>query len=75
MRLMNYGPCSLFIPIAWTFMVFKLRNRSDISEDAKSLAFFSGFVILLVSFLFIAYAIFAPWSRVDWGIGAGDNAQ
>ena len=71
--MMSYGPMALAIPLIWILAVLGLRNRANVSDDAKNAAFWSGVIILGMLSLVVGYAVLSPWFNVDWGIGRGDE--
>jgi hypothetical protein len=64
--LMNYGVAGLVIPLIWIMLVLQVRNRPDISEDMKSVAFISGIILLIGLVIGIGYTVLSPWFTVDW---------
>ena len=66
-QLMNFGPLALAIPIVWIVFVLVLRQRTEVSDDAKSLGFGSGVLILVVLIISISVVILGPWAGVDFG--------
>jgi hypothetical protein len=71
--LMNLGPLALVVPPVWIASVLVLRLRPEVSDDAKSLAFTTGIIILLALGLLMGGAIITPWFGVDFGPRAGAN--
>ena len=69
--LADYGFLALSIPLVWITLVMRLRRRTDISEDAKALAFWSGVVLLIALIVLIGYGTVRPWLNLDFGISDG----
>jgi hypothetical protein len=59
--LMNYGVITLILPLVWSILVLRLRQRPGVSEDVKNLAFFSGILLLIALCGLIGYAVLEPW--------------
>lgn len=59
--LYHYSVLWFAIPIGWSLLALTLRNRPQISDDAKSLVFSLGVILLLTLVVFVVLADVAPW--------------
>ena len=59
--LKEYGILLMILPVSWAIMALTVRSRRGISDDTKSLAFWSGVLLLILLALFMAEADGRPW--------------
>jgi hypothetical protein len=71
--LYRYGVIGLFIPLAWGAAALTLQIRSGVSEDIKTLIFWSGILLLIGLSVFVLYADVSPWLHVMWNKSGGDD--
>jgi hypothetical protein len=57
----RHGFVGLLIPVVWGTGTVALYLRANISEEIKTLVFWFGVLILIVSAAFIIYADATPW--------------
>ena len=69
----HYGPFALLIPMIWIFMVLVLRQRSQVSDDAKNLAFWAGLALIGLLVLWFGTADVSPWLGRDWNMNGPPN--
>jgi hypothetical protein len=72
-QLMTLGPLALVIPLVWIVSVLVLRQRAEVSDDAKSLGFGAGVLILVALILSIGAVVLRPWLGVDFGFRGNDE--
>ena len=63
----------LLIPVLWLIAALLIRNAPGISDDAKSLAFVAGLVLLMALGAFVLYADISPWMHIEWGLSGDDD--
>ena len=71
--LYRYGVIGLFIPLAWGAGALALQIRAGVSEDVKTLIFWSGVLLLIGLSVFVLYADVTPWLHIRWNKGGGDD--
>ena len=67
-NVIHYGPLAMVIPLGWALFALWLRERPDVSDDAKSLAFYSGIMVVVLLALIMGVADIKPWLGIDWGV-------
>jgi hypothetical protein len=71
--LYGYGVLGLFIPLVWGAGALGLQIRSGVSEEVKTLIFWSGVLLLIALSVFVIYADVSPWLQVLWKTGGGGD--
>ncbi len=66
-QVIHYGPLAMVIPLGWALFVLWLRERPAVSDEAKSMAFYSGVVLVVLLGLIMGVAVIKPWLGIDWG--------
>jgi hypothetical protein len=64
-QVLSYGPPALVIPLIWIVFVLLLRQRPEVSDDARTLAFYSGILIVVVLGVALGGAVLHPWLGAD----------
>jgi hypothetical protein len=67
--LYDYGVLWFALPICWAGTALTVRNRADISDDAKQLVFLLGILLIVVLAVFVLYADISSWLRIEWNMG------
>ena len=60
--LINYGVVLLSAPVVWIALALRLRI-SHLPDSVKSIAFLSGFLLILILLVLIGHAVITPWIR------------
>jgi hypothetical protein len=71
--LYSYGVVGLFIPLAWGAGALALLIRPGVSEEVRTLIFWSGVLLLIALSVFIIYADVTPWLHVLGKTGGGED--
>src|SRR5438045_1195670 len=64
--LYDYGIGGFLIPLTWIACALTIRNRSEISDDVKRLAFWFGVLVLVALAVFVVYANVSPFFHIMW---------
>lgn len=71
--LYRYGVMGFSIPIIWAACALALRNRRDVSDDAKNLVFWLGIFVLIGLIVFVIYADVLTWPGMGYRFVDGND--
>lgn len=69
--LFNFGVIGFAIPLIWCSCSLVLAGNPSVSEEARSLMFWFGVLLLSALVCFVLYADISPFFHITWRLGDG----
>jgi hypothetical protein len=70
----HYGPMAMVVPVVWICLALTLRQRPEVSDDAKHLVFWAGLLLAAGLAGWFGVADLQPWLGRDFKVG-GQKAE